>query len=94
MVNKIGTVYLCSSNKGFSLRFCVDSWVRHETPEEGWMTYHPKHCDYDNKEEINSLNILSNNNYQTSSQEFWWIKVQKALYIWNLKVKMNTLLTF
>ena len=38
MVNRIGKVYPCGSNKGFSMRFCVDFWVQHETPEEGWMT--------------------------------------------------------
>ena len=42
MVNKIGTVYTCGSNK-----FCVDSQVWHETPEEG-----PKDmkCNYNSKD--------------------------------------------
>ena len=31
---------------------------RHETPEEGRRTYLPKR-DYNNKDDINSLNILS-----------------------------------
>ena len=49
----------------FSSRFCVD--FRHETPEEGRMTYRPKCCDYNNKDKVNSPNILSNNkNYITS----------------------------
>ena len=61
MVNKIGTVYTCGSNKEFSLRFCVDSGVQLEAPE--------KH--YENN---NSPNILSNNNYQASSQKFRHIK--------------------
>ena len=58
MVNRIETVYSCGSNKGFSSSFCV----QHETPEEGQRTYWPKHCDYNNKDEVNSQNILSNNN--------------------------------
>ena len=70
MINRIGTVYPWGSNKGFSLRFCVDSWVQHKTPEEGRRTYQPKRCEYNNKDDINSPNILSNNNYQASSQKF------------------------
>ena len=62
MVNRIETFYPCGSNKGFSLRFCVDSRVRHETPEEGRTTYRPKRWDYNNKDEVNSPNILSDNN--------------------------------
>ena len=46
----------------------VGDW--HETPEEGQRTYQLKCCDYNNKDEVNSLNILSNNNYQASSQKF------------------------
>ena len=69
MVNRIRTVYPCGSNKEFSSRFCVGSRIRHETPEEGRRTYRPKR-DYTNKDEVNSLNILSNNNYQALSQKF------------------------
>ena len=65
MVNKIGTVYTSRSNKGFSSRFCVDTRVRHGTPEEGRRTYWSKRCDYNNKHEINCLNILSSNKYST-----------------------------
>ena len=36
--------------------------VRHETPEEGWRTYQPKHYEYNNKDENNSPNILSDKN--------------------------------
>ena len=60
MVNRIGTVNSCGSNKGFSSRFYVDYQVWHETPEEGQRTYWPKHCDYNNKDEISSPNILNN----------------------------------
>ena len=56
-----GTVYPCGSNKRVSLRFCVDSRVRHETPESSRRTYRPKRCDDNNKYEFNSPNILSNN---------------------------------
>ena len=34
MINRIGTVKPCGSNKGFSLRFCVDFQVQNETPDE------------------------------------------------------------
>ena len=54
-------------------RFCVDSRVWHETPEGGRRTYRPKRCDYNNKDEVNSPNILRNSNNQVSSQKFWKI---------------------
>ena len=38
--------------------------VRHETPEEGRRTYEPKRYGYNNKDEVNSPNILSNNKYK------------------------------
>ena len=61
MFNRIGTVYPCGSNKGFSSRFCMDSQVLHETLEEDQGTYQLKHCEYNNKDEVNCPNILSNN---------------------------------
>ena len=67
--NRIGTVYLCGSNKVFSSRFCVDTRVRYGRSEEGRRTYRPKRCDYNNKDEVNSPNILSNSDYQTSSKK-------------------------
>ena len=39
--------------------------AKHEKPEEGCRTYYPKCCDYNNKDEVNSPNILSNSN------QFW-----------------------
>ena len=59
MVNKIGTVYPCGLNEGFSSRFCVESRVWHKTPEEGQKTYQMKCCDYNNKDEVNSSNTLT-----------------------------------
>ena len=42
-----------------------------------WNTLSPvswvlagQHCEYNNKDEVNGLNILSDNNYQPSSQKF------------------------
>ena len=64
MINRSGTVYPFGSNKGFSSIFWVDSWIRHETPEEGRRIYQPKRSDYNNKDEVNSPNILSNNKFQ------------------------------
>ena len=34
--------------------------------ERNWL----KHCAYHSKDEVNSLNFLSNNNYQASSKKF------------------------
>ena len=62
MVKRIGTVHPCGSKKGLSSRFCVDFQVQHETPEEGQMIYRSKSCDYNEKDEVYSSNILSNNN--------------------------------
>ena len=59
MVNRIGTIYPCGLNKGFSSRYWVGFRVWHEMPEEGQRMYQPKHCEYNNKDEVNSLNILS-----------------------------------
>ena len=38
--------------------------------EKGWRTYRPKRWEYSNKDEVNSSNILSNNNYQASWRKF------------------------
>ena len=51
MVNKIETVYPRWLNK-----------VRHETLKEDRRTYRPK-CENNNKDEVNSPNILSDNNF-------------------------------
>ena len=59
MVNRIRTVNPCGSNKVFNSRFCVNSWVWHETPEESRGTCRPKFCDNKNKNVVNSTNILS-----------------------------------
>ena len=62
MVNRNGRVYPCGSNEGFSLKFYVGYLIQHE---EGRRTYQPKRCEYNNKDEVNSLNILRDNNYQS-----------------------------
>ena len=60
MVNGISPIYPRGLDKWLNLRFCVDSWVWHEIPDEGQKTYWPlKHCTYSNKGENNSLNILN-----------------------------------
>ena len=45
-------------------------------PAERRRTYRLKRCDYTNKDEVNIPNILSNNNYQSSSQKFRQIKLK------------------
>ena len=69
MVNRIGIVYPCDS---------------HETHEEGPRTYWLKSYDFNNKDKVNSLNILSNNDYQTSSQKFRQNGYYKVLFITKL----------
>ena len=73
MVNRIGTVNPRGTNKGFTSRFCMDSRVRHETPEESQRTYRPKHWEYNNKDGVSSPNILNIHNYQVTSQKFWQV---------------------
>ena len=45
-------------NKGIGLRFCVDSLVQQETPEDGQRMHWPKHYEY--KDEDNSPNDKKN----------------------------------
>ena len=49
--------------------FYMSSRVGHKTPEEGQSIYRPKRCEHNNKDDVNSPNILSNNNHQASSQK-------------------------
>ena len=49
---------------------------RYESPEKGRKTYRPKHWEYNNKDKVNRQNILSDINYQTSSQEVKQIRTE------------------
>ena len=54
--------------------------------------YQPKHCDYNNKDEVNSLNINSNNTYECVYIyiyiyiyivfPYWWVVTFKSPCIW------------
>ena len=70
MVNGIRTIYPRGLSKGFGLKFCVGSRVRHETPEEGRRMHRLKRCEYNEKDEDDSPNRLSDKNYQASSHKF------------------------
>ena len=48
----------------------VGTRVQNEAPEKGRKTYRPKRCEYNNENGNNNLRILSDKNYQTSSQKF------------------------
>ena len=48
-------------------KFCVGSQVRQETLVEGWRTYQLKRCEYNNKDEDNSLKTLNDKNHQALS---------------------------
>ena len=41
----------------------MNSQVQYKTPEEGQRTYQSKYCEYNIKDEVNSPNIPSNNQY-------------------------------
>ena len=60
-----------SSPEGSS-RFCVGSRVRDETPEEGLLTYRPKRCEYNNEDEVNNPNILSDKNKAYENKKLKW----------------------
>ena len=57
-------------NKGHDLKFCVGSQVQQAPLKEGWRTHWLKHCEYNNKDEDNSLKTLNDKNHQASL----WIK--------------------
>ena len=59
MVNGIRTIYSYGLNKEFGSRFYVGSWVQQDTSEDSWRIYQPKCCEYNNEDEDNSPNILS-----------------------------------
>ena len=59
MVNGIRTSDPYGLNKGRGSKFREGSRVQ-QTPEDGWRTYWPKRCDYDNKDEDNSLKTINN----------------------------------
>ena len=61
MANGIRTGDPCWFNKGRSSKFREGSRVR-QTPEEGQMTYRPKRCGNNNKDEDNSLKTLNDKN--------------------------------
>ena len=69
-VIRIGTVYPRGLYKGLNLRFCVDSWVQQETHEESRRIYWLKRCKDANEDQDNCPNILTDKNYETSSQKF------------------------
>ena len=48
--------------------------VRHETPEEGRGTYRPKRRSYNNKDEVNSPNILSNEDKISANSDPKWLQ--------------------
>ena len=78
--------YVCSSKVSLLKNPCsvqvlstsgspgVGSHVWHETSKEGRRTYWLKCFEYNNKDVVNSPNILRNNYYQASSQKFRQIK--------------------
>ena len=73
MANGIRTGDPRGFNKGRSSKFREGSRVR-QTPEEGRMTYWPKRCGNNNKDEDNSPKTLNDKNQQASSQKFWQLE--------------------
>ena len=62
MVNGIRTICSRRLNKGFSLKFRVGSRIQQEILEEGRRMHRSKYCEYNNKDEDNSSNILNDKN--------------------------------
>ena len=81
MVNGIRIIYSRELNEGVSSMLCLGSRVRNETPEEDWMIYRPKRSEYNNEDDGNGPNILSDENYQGSSQ-----KLRQITQIFIIKV--------
>ena len=61
MVNGIRTSDTCGLNKVHGSKFHVGYWVW-QTPEEAWKAYQLKCCEYNNKDEDNSLKTLIDKN--------------------------------
>ena len=62
MDNGIITIYPQAKNKELCLKFRVGSGVRHKTPKEARKAYWPKRCVYNNEDENNRPNLLSDKN--------------------------------
>ena len=62
MINGIRASNPRGLNKGRGSKFHVGSQVRQETPEEGWMIYRPKCCEYNNKNKDNRPTSLNDTN--------------------------------
>ena len=78
--------------KGFELKFSVGSRIWQETLEEGWKTHRPKRCEYNNKDEDNSLNTINDKNYQAPSHKFKQI-ISDKVEDNNLKINILSMIT-
>ena len=70
MVNGIRASDPRGLNKGSGSYSRVSSRVRQETTEEGRSTHGPKRCEYNHKDEGNSLETLNDRNHQASPRKF------------------------
>ena len=69
MTNGIITIYSRGFDKGFSLKFCGGSSVRHETSEEGRWAHRPKRWKYNNEDGDKSPNIQIDKNLLATSNK-------------------------
>ena len=69
MVNGIRAIDLHGNPQHGSM-FHEGSWVWQDTHEEGQRTHQQKLCEYNNKDEKNSLKTLNDKNHQALSQKF------------------------
>ena len=77
LVNGIRASDCCGLNKECSSKFHIGAQVWQETPKEGLMTYQQKCCEYNYKDEDNSLKTVNHKNHQASSPKFRqliWVK--------------------
>ena len=92
MANGIRTGDPHGFNKGRSSKFREGFWVR-QTPKEGQMTYRPKRCGNNNKDEDNSLKTLNNKNVSYFSLTF--TKKKQAVYWWIISLEnLYTIFSF
>ena len=80
------TIYLRGLNKGFGSKFREGSRLGHEgsrvlqeAPKECQRAHRPKRCEYNNKDEDNSLNNLNNTHLKNVLNTYTAISKENCL---------------
>ena len=77
MINGIRTNDPRGLNKWLGLKSRVGSKVQ-QTPEEGRRTYQRKYCEYNNKDEDNSLKTLNDKKHFYAYKHFYFKQLRLA----------------